>query len=319
MDKYDFSKHQYEKCEEIYGAIIVEKSYDKILLEGCDRTWRFPKGHRNDKETPVEAAIRCVKRETDVTIDEDDFILDDKSPITFKIEFPWQYSKGVLEQHVSKVIDKQRTEPNERPYWYNTKPMKKCTELYLVPIEMDRFKTRKQESDGVTPVEWVSWEDAHLRMVDSKSTHLQALHDAFKFLQSIKKVSKDTKMPELTKKHLADIKSHIANKKKLMNQPKKVLEEKEEKVEKVEKVEKFVKTIKTEKEDITIEESDTSEEEESNSEESKKKGGNEKNLLGPAIWMLMGMILVAMIVLTVYLLYTSSNKSFEEWMGLPVA
>jgi len=315
MDKYDFSKHQYGKCEEIYGAIIVEKSYDKILLEGCDRTWRFPKGHRNDKETPVEAAIRCVKRETDVIIDEDDFILDDKSPITFKIEFPWQYSKDVLEQHVSKVIDKQRTDPNERPYWYNTKPMKKRTELYLVPIEMDRFKTRKQESDGVTPVEWVSWEDAHLRMVDSKSTHLQALHDAFKFLQSIKKVSKDTKMPELTKKHLADVKSHIADKKKLMNQPKKEVEEKEEKVEKVEKV---VKTIKTEKEDITIEESDTSEESEE-SAFSKKSGGDEKNSFGPAIWMLMGMILVAMIVLTVYLLYTSSNESFEEWMGLPVA
>jgi len=314
MDKYDFSKHQYGKCEELYGAIIVEKSYDKILLEGCDRTWRFPKGHKNDKETTVEAAIRCVKRETDVTIDEDDFILGDKSPITFKIEFPWQYSKDVLEQHVSKVIDKQRSEPNERPYWYNTKPMKKCTELYLVPIEMDRFKTRKQEDDGVTPVEWVSWEDAHLRMVDSKSTHLQALHDAFKFLQSIKKVSKDTKMPELTKKHLSDVKSHIEERKKVMNQSKAHVV----KVEKEKKVEKVVKTIKTDKEDITIEESD-SESEESKSEEPKKKGGDEKNIFIPAIWMLMGMILIAMIVLTVYLLYTSSNESFEEWMGLPVA
>jgi hypothetical protein len=218
---YDFSKHDadhYTKCEEGFGAIVVAKSFDKVLLEASgpanDRTWGFPKGHRNDKETSIEAAVRETKEITGVSIDEGDFILDDKSnPMTFKIEFPWQYGEDILLYHISKIIEKQKTEPSERPYWNSTKPMKKCVTLYLTPVEMDRFKPKTDAT-----VEWVKWEDAHLRMANSKSNHIQVLHDVFKFLQTLKKVAKE-QLPELSKKHLVDVKKHTESQRKMMSQP----------------------------------------------------------------------------------------------------
>jgi ADP-ribose pyrophosphatase YjhB (NUDIX family) len=223
---YDFSKHEashYDKYEESFGAIVVAKSYDKILLVSSgpdnDKYWGFPKGHRNDGENNVGAAIREVKEETDVTIDMGDFILDDKgNPLTFQMEFPWNYGEEVLLYHISKVIEKQKSSPSERPYWNRPGSLKKKVTLYLVPVEMDRFKLKPQQ-DEVSEVAWFTWEEAFQKMSEKQSNHIEALISAFDELQKMKKIAKDKQLPKLSPKLKTDIKARLAKDAKMVSQP----------------------------------------------------------------------------------------------------
>lgn len=321
---YDFSKHEtshYDKHEEGFGAVIVAKSFDKVLIIATgppeDRSWEFPKGHRNDKETPVHAAIREVKEETDVIIDDGDFVLDEKGdPIILKIEFPWQYGNDILTHHISRIIEKQKDNPTERPYWNSTKPMKKCISLYLAPVEMDRFKPKAQESDGVVIAQWASWDEAHKLMLDSKSIHITALHEAFNILKGLKRISKNKDLPVLTRPQLAAISKHIDEKKKLMIKP--ISQWPKEKQPK-----KWAETVDEIEE---IHEENT--EEISDAEESVEnvEGGdeNEKNTIAqnwnPLIYLALGMFLVAFLILIIFLVFRyGSDESIEQGMGLPMA
>lgn len=228
LDKYyDFSKHEashYDKYDNSYGAIVVAKSYDKVLLVSSgpnnDKYWGFPKGHRNDGENDVGAAIREVKEETGVTIDMGDFILDEKgNPMTFCIEFPWMYSEDVLLYHISKIKEKQKTSPSERPYWNRVGPLKRKITFYLVPVEMDRFKLKPQEEDGVNDVNWFTWEEAFEKMSEKHSNHIQPLVDAFNALQKMKKIGKDKQPLKMSPKLKAEIKARFDKEAKMTGLP----------------------------------------------------------------------------------------------------
>lgn len=56
----------YKSKVPVYGAVILNKSLDKVLLVQHYRstTWGFPKGKINKDETEVQCAIREVKEET---------------------------------------------------------------------------------------------------------------------------------------------------------------------------------------------------------------------------------------------------------------
>jgi 8-oxo-dGTP pyrophosphatase MutT (NUDIX family) len=56
----------YKSKVPVYGAVILNKSLDKVLLVQHYRstTWGFPKGKINKDETDVQCAIREVKEET---------------------------------------------------------------------------------------------------------------------------------------------------------------------------------------------------------------------------------------------------------------
>ena len=63
-----------------YGSIIINKDHSKVLcvlnrqsyLKG-ENKWGFPKGHMDDKETPVECAKREVREETSLDLDPNEF------------------------------------------------------------------------------------------------------------------------------------------------------------------------------------------------------------------------------------------------------
>lgn len=360
---YDFSKHEashYDKYEESFGAIVVAKSYDKVLLVSSgpdnDMHWGFPKGHRNDGENNVGAAIREVKEETDVSIDMGDFILDEKGePLTFCIEYPWRYGEDVLIYHISKVIDKQKNAPSERPYWNRTGPLKKKITLYLVPVEMDRFKI-KSEDDGVSRVEWVTWEDAFKKMSKKPSNHIEALVDAFDALQKMKKIAKDKQLPKISPKLKADIKARLDNESKMLGQPinkwskdkqpknweqiladmKGVSRPAEKYAKKSEESEtsEASKTTKKHQDETDVESSDDASEE-SSDEEMPKKGGDpngdaektkeqsKEMSISLTVAFIIGILLVGLVLLMFYLInglaLHSGNEAIEERVRTPVS
>jgi len=168
---YDFSKHDeshYSGCEEMFGAIVV--SDDKVLIvkDATSENSGFPKGHRLDNETPEAAAIREVKLLTNINITENDFVYDADGPITFKIEFPWQYTQKRLDQMINDAKN------GIRPQWHNTKPLVKCIILYLAKINNTELEL--PELPLGTSVEWVTWKEAE--RVLEKSRHLPALINA---------------------------------------------------------------------------------------------------------------------------------------------
>ena len=64
------------KYEKSCGAIIFDK--DKILvIQQKEGHWGFPKGHVEEGETEVETAIREIKEETNLDVNEDDLELID--------------------------------------------------------------------------------------------------------------------------------------------------------------------------------------------------------------------------------------------------
>jgi ADP-ribose pyrophosphatase YjhB (NUDIX family) len=331
---YDFSKHEashYYKHEESYGAIVVAKSYDKVLLVSSgpdnDKHWGFPKGHRNDGENNVGAAIREVKEETDVTIDMGDFILDDKGePIIFSIEFPWTYGEDILVYHIYKILEKQKTVPSERPYWNRTGSLKKRITLYLVPVEMDRFKIKSE--DASSSVGWFTWEEAFQKMSEKQSNHIEVLVEAFDALQKIKKIGKDKQLSRVSPKLKADIKTRLAKEAKMVKQPISKWP-KESQPKNWESILSDIKGIKSKqkepnKSEFKIEETD--EESEESSEIETKKGGddtNKSNNMSISIAFIIGFLLVGLVLLLFYLInglaLHSGNKAIEEGVGTPVA
>ena len=215
MEKYDFSKHDkshYIKYENSYGAIVVAKSFDKVLIAGDG----FPKGHAYDGETPAQTAIREVKEETDIDIDEADFILDDNGkPLIFTHEFPWQYGKEMLNLLIAKAVRKQAQNSKERPVWNNTKPLTRRIQLFLVPIEMDKFKQPKPQLSEVSSAAWLTWEDAYKQLSEKNSPSLGLLYEAFTTLKGYKKI-RDTELPKPDK---TSIKKELEKQRKLMCTP----------------------------------------------------------------------------------------------------
>jgi len=230
---YDFSQHEsshYDKgIDASYGAIIVTKAYDEVLIiaggdvKRGDRFWGFPKGHREDGETNAQAAIREVKEETSAEIEEADFLLNEKGdkPKTFTLEFPWESGSDISKFHIYKTKKKQKEHPGEkhRPYINKSGKIKRRIELYLVPVPKDKFTPTPQPEDGVQIAEWLTWEEAHKHMAESKSNHLEMLHDAFDYLKSIKRIAKDKKLPSISADHKKAINRRLDDQRKLMKKP----------------------------------------------------------------------------------------------------
>lgn len=73
---YDWSKHDKErydskKGERSYGNILISKNKHVLMVQNREMMWGFPKGHREDGETPINAANREVKEETGVEMQRD--------------------------------------------------------------------------------------------------------------------------------------------------------------------------------------------------------------------------------------------------------
>lgn len=325
---YDFSKHEtshYGKYEESYGAIVVAKSYDKVLLvsSGPDNNQLgFPKGHRNDGENDVGAAIREVKEETDVTIDMGDFILDDKGqPMTFSIEFPWAYGEDVLIYHISKIIDKQKNTPSERPYWNKTGSLKKRITLYLVPVEMDRFKIKAENENA--DVKWFTWEEAFQKMSEKRSNHIEALVDAFEALQKIKKIDKSKQLPKVSPKLKADIKARYMKEAKMISQPISKWPKNMQPKNWKEILDDMKGVSRPSKQSKETEDTDDDASEESSEEEPKpnpKKGGDDNDMSISITAFLIGVLLVGFVLLMFHLIsaFHSGNETIEERVGTPM-
>lgn len=127
--QYEAEHYDPRKGERSYGFILYCEQTFKFLLTYEHNRWEFPKGHRNDGETPLEAAIRELYEETNVTLE---------NPTVdgiFSVEFTKNWSLKRLKQTSSYE--------GERPDWNNVGKIKRVYVFFLVKIKCE-LKSNKQ-------------------------------------------------------------------------------------------------------------------------------------------------------------------------------
>ena len=64
--------HEYDELDQSYGVVPLRKvngEWNVLLIQhGSAKYWGFPKGHAEEGESPVEAAVRELKEETDLDV-----------------------------------------------------------------------------------------------------------------------------------------------------------------------------------------------------------------------------------------------------------
>lgn len=331
---YDFSKHEashYEGIDRSFGTIILAKSYDKVLLIASKSpggtVWGFPKGHRNDKETGIDAAIREIKEETDLDIEEGEFLLNDAGdqPAEFKVSYPWNYGWDIARFHIEKVKKKQQKPgmEKERPYMNYAGPIQREIILYLVPISME--KPIPQYEEGVAAAEWLTWDVAFRKMLDSKSIHIHAFIDAFKYLKKIGRIPDNTELPILSDAAKKEIDERIKEEADMMAKPIKDWPPGrqppgwQEMLEGAEPSDDATTdSTTTHIDNIVIEEDDMGDDSEAEeSETEKKKGGADSfELFWLFVFVLIGLILI--IFYAVHAHIRSGYESYKQWMRFEI-
>jgi RNA:NAD 2'-phosphotransferase (TPT1/KptA family)/8-oxo-dGTP pyrophosphatase MutT (NUDIX family) len=75
IDKKDFDIITFTRKINCYGGIIFDEEFKKVIIVKTDKNnIGFPKGKRNKNELPFEAALREVKEETSLEIENINFI-----------------------------------------------------------------------------------------------------------------------------------------------------------------------------------------------------------------------------------------------------
>lgn len=168
---YDWTKHETEhydfaKGNRSYGVVLFYKKEYVLMVQNEEKMWGFPKGHRNDGETEIEAAVREVHEETGVPISEKIVNADLKVTIEFELE--------VTEEQLNKHIQKQ-TETGERPGWNKPGTCPKRAIFYICSLigdecEMEKPNIQKKgHDDGLLDAKWIPLNDAYKLINESGS------------------------------------------------------------------------------------------------------------------------------------------------------
>lgn len=151
------------------GVIVFNQNIDKVLLV-CNPggyIWGFPKGHAEDSELLVDAAVREVREETGLDVPRSAILC----TITFKKVI--EMSEG-RRRRMERIWRERR---GDTPYRYAERGahLVSCT-LYVAIHVDDTLPTRLQPGE-TSAVEWVDFEEAFARLSggDQAEAFLDAL------------------------------------------------------------------------------------------------------------------------------------------------
>lgn len=184
LASYDFSKHDaahYDKYEYSYGLIIINPAHTKVfLIQTPTNFYGFPKGHRNDEETPQDAAAREIKEELGFRVDPNDYLG------YVSLKYDAEYTQETLNTHIAK-----KSEIGERPYWNRVGPVTRKIVFFIV--EMDEAEVMENlhlKANEVKSAKWHTFKDAGWYMRKSNSNHDYALRAAIASLKrGVKRLS----------------------------------------------------------------------------------------------------------------------------------
>jgi 8-oxo-dGTP pyrophosphatase MutT (NUDIX family) len=173
-ETYDWSKHEDEhfdpeKGNRSYGLIILTPDKKVLMVKNRENMWGFPKGHRDEGENPLQAAIREIYEETGVPVPSDTV---PKGEVF--MEYDLTFSEEQLNRHIEKQIMR-----GERPHW--NKPGAVSTKIifYVIEIpEVDLEIKEEGKADGLLDVKWIPIEEAKKIIPESGSNQLPLLEKA---------------------------------------------------------------------------------------------------------------------------------------------
>lgn len=192
---YPWSKHEaehYQDYEKSYGLIIISSipvhgnsGNLKILLGQTDNRWGFSKGHRNDGETPQQAAIRETYEEWGIVIAPEQLI----PGLSFTLEQDMHYTPARHKKHIKKILKRQAAgEIHERPYWNKPGNVKKIVTFWVAQIPehtpeelaviFNNHHAMPGDYEVLQKIAWVPMTEAVLLMETCGSRHLAVLRQA---------------------------------------------------------------------------------------------------------------------------------------------
>jgi 8-oxo-dGTP pyrophosphatase MutT (NUDIX family) len=170
--EYDFSQHEaehYEGPDRSYGLAIINPDQDKVIvIKTAQGYYGFPKGHREDGESPKEAVIREVKEEIGLEIP-----LEAVTDEEFKIVQEDEISEEQLNKHIAKQKAK-----GERPHVKEPGRFEKEVIVFLAKGDGD--ETPQPKEQGIAEARWVTFEEALRLMKESNSTHVGLMEQLIK-------------------------------------------------------------------------------------------------------------------------------------------
>lgn len=172
---YDWAKHEAEHYDELqgeraYGLIIFSGDQRVFMVQNHEKMWGFPKGHREDGETGIQAAIRETLEETGLAIQSYELI--GNVSMTHKISYP----EDKLDKHIEQQIKR-----HEKPHWNKPGPHLKSLICYVIRAKESRMETAIPGE--VLSTGWYPIDEARIIIPASSSNQLPLLEDAIKMLQ----------------------------------------------------------------------------------------------------------------------------------------
>ena len=214
---YPWSKHEaehYQDHEKSYGLVIISPATSgnlKILLGQTDNRWGFSKGHRNDGETPQQAAIRETYEEWGIMVKPEQLI----PGLSFTLEQDMHYTPARHEKHIKKILKRQAAgETHERPYWNKPGHIKKIVTFWVAQIPehtpeelAEIFANRHVIPDDyevLQKIAWVPMAEAALLMETCGSRHLTVLRQMLSSILVYKNSKTDTRRDDDAKDPYTD-------------------------------------------------------------------------------------------------------------------
>jgi 8-oxo-dGTP pyrophosphatase MutT (NUDIX family) len=170
---YEWSKHEVEHYDELqgeraYGLIIFSDDRRVFMVQNHEKMWGFPKGHREDKETGIQAAIRETLEETGLEIQS--YELFGNVSMSHNISYP----EDKLNKHIEQQIVR-----HEKPHWNKPGPHLKSLVCYVIRAS----GCMKTAIPGeVLAAGWYPIGDARTMIPRSSSNQLPLLEDAIKIM-----------------------------------------------------------------------------------------------------------------------------------------
>jgi 8-oxo-dGTP pyrophosphatase MutT (NUDIX family) len=165
---FDFTpwKEHYGEYEISYGTIILNPEMTKVLLmQTLGGHWGFAKGHRNNGETPVEAAIRETSEEMGVHL---------SIHTEYLYEASFDYTTYYSEEQHNKHIAKQMA-IGDRPYVEKPGHTTRRLHFFVMVAEEKILKKARFDPTVVRNVMWFTLSNAEKIMAASVSLHIEPL------------------------------------------------------------------------------------------------------------------------------------------------
>lgn len=173
--------------EEHYDPVLGNRSYGLVIFTGytfkmvfmvqnAQGLWGFPKGHREDGETPLQAAIR-------ETLEETGLVIPPNTPVIKEItmQFDFTITEEQLNAHIQKQIAR-----GEKPHW--NKPGTMINRLIFHVVEISpkdiQYAAEIPPDENIKAIGWFTLPQARLMIMETGSNQLSVLDQALEFVKN---------------------------------------------------------------------------------------------------------------------------------------